>query len=121
MANRNASAPRFFGSLVDVDSTAPSPRYHSDLLQRKPLDVEPQPATCESCGAPTLRAWASDPNGPGGSRMADFDPEPSDAGRWFMTTDGSLTWDPKHGTHRLHDCTRPATQPVAEPLTEAVA
>jgi hypothetical protein len=120
MANRNASAPRFFGSPVDVDSTAPSPRYRSDLLQRTPLDVEPQPSTCESCGAPTLRAWASDPTGPVGSRTKDFEPEPSEFGRWFMGGDGSLTWDPKYGTYRLHDCTRPAAQPVAETLTEAV-
>jgi hypothetical protein len=53
--------------------------------------------------------------------MTDFDPEPSEAGRWFMGGDGSLTWDPKYGTYRLHDCTRPAAQPVAETLTEAVA
>jgi hypothetical protein len=100
----------------DPDEASP---VSSDLLSRKPTDVEPQPATCRSCGAPTLRAWAEDPEF--GSRLTDFDPEPVEAGRWFMTADGSLTWDPKHGTHRLHDCMRPAAQPVAETLTEAVA
>lgn len=102
----------------DPDEVAPVP---SDLLSREPIDVEPRPAFCDPCGAPTLRAWAFDPNGPAGSRMTDFDPEPSEDGRWSMTADGSLTWDPKHGTHRLHDCTRPAAQPAADTLTEAVA
>lgn len=102
-----------------MDSTAPAPASRSDLLSRKPADVEPQPASCGTCGAPTLRAWANDPEF--GSRRTHFDPDPVEDGRWFMTADGSLTWDPSHGTHRLHDCTRPAAQLVAEVPAKAVA
>lgn len=99
--------------------SADEPRPWTDLLSRRPIDVEPQPGTCGFCGAPTLRAWAEDPEF--GSRLTHFDPEPVEDGRWFMTADGSLTFDPKYGTHRLHDCTRPVVQPVTEMLTEAVA
>jgi hypothetical protein len=114
MAYATAQRTRF----QDPDEVIP---VSSDLLSRKPTDVEPQPATCRFCGSATLRAWADDPEGPVGSRLTDFDPEPVEDGRWFMNSDGSLTLDPEHGTHQLHDCTRPAAQPVAETLTEAVA
>lgn len=79
------------------------PSAISDLLSRKPHDVTPSERVC-SCGAPVLRCWADDEGF--GSRWTHFDPEPSENGRWFQQPDGSLTYDSRHGTHRLHDCSR---------------
>jgi hypothetical protein len=144
MGNATSSAPRSFGaeSSFSTDAnpilpgpdellpewrmgpyfdSADEPRPTSDLLSRPPKDTEPRGCVCP-CGARVLQCWASDPEGPSGSRLTYFDLKPVETGgRWFMSADGSLSWDPTHGTYRLHDCSRPAAQPSADTLFEAVA
>lgn len=143
MGNATSSAPRSFGSEAGFSTdanpilpgpddlppewrmgpyfdSADGPRPTTDLLSRQPKDTEPRGCVCP-CGASVLNCWASDPEGPAGSRLTYFDPEPSEGGRWFMTAAGFLSWDPKHGTYRLHDCTRPAAHPAADTLFKAVA
>lgn len=83
--------------------SADEPRPATDLLSRKPTDCEPTSGTC-ACGARILHGWADDPDG-FGSRWTRFDAEPT-GGRWFMGAGGSLTFDVRHGTYRLHECGR---------------
>jgi hypothetical protein len=83
---------------------ADEPRPVTDLLSRKPTDCEPREDVC-SCGARILHGWADDPDG-FGARLTRFDREPAAGGRWFMGSDGSLTFEPQHGTYRLHECGR---------------
>jgi hypothetical protein len=117
-----AHFPRSFWDTYDSTDDRFGSDMHvgGDLLSRQPRDCTPEKREC-SCGAHVLHCFALDPEGPVGSRWTLFDAEPTEGGRWFQNLDGSMTFEPRYGSYRLHWCGTEAAglaeslAPVPEP------